>query len=143
MTRVFQYVACAACGCVCDDLQITVEQNQITGFQPACSLAERWMQQANLTSSSTAWIDDQECELATALDRAAEILQRAQLPLIYGLASSSTPGQRAAIGLAERLGAMIDMAASSCHGPSMMAIQQVGELTCSLGEIKNRADLVI
>jgi len=30
-----------------------------------------------------------------------------------------------------------------CHGPSIMAIQQVGESTCSLGEVRNRADLVI
>lgn len=143
MTQVYRDVACTACGCVCDDLQITVEQNRITRFEPPCPLAERWFQQANQTSSNVAWIDEQPCELATALDRAADILRASQMPLIYGLASSSTPGQRAAVALADRLGAIIDTAASSCHGPSIMAIQQVGESTCSLGEIKNRADLVI
>src|SRR5690606_8564559 len=30
-----------------------------------------------------------------------------------------------------------------CHGPSIMAIQEVGESTCSLGEVRNRADLVL
>jgi formylmethanofuran dehydrogenase subunit B len=30
-----------------------------------------------------------------------------------------------------------------CHGPSGMALQGVGEPTCTLGEVKNRADLVI
>src|SRR5262249_36402961 len=33
--------------------------------------------------------------------------------------------------------------ASVCHGPSGMAFQGVGEVTCSLGEVKNRAALVI
>ena len=45
--------------------------------------------------------------------------------------------------LAEQIGANIDTTASVCHGPSIMAIQQVGESTCSLGEVRNRADLVI
>ena len=36
------------------------------------------------------------------------------------------------------------MAGSSvCHGPTGMAFQGVGEATATLGEIKNRADLVI
>ena len=64
-------------------------------------------------------------------------------PLIWGLSRSSTGGQRAAVLLADRIGANVDTTASVCHGPSIMAIQQVGESTCSLGEVRNRADLVI
>lgn len=45
--------------------------------------------------------------------------------------------------LADQIGATVDTTASVCHGPSIMAIQQVGESTCSLGEVRNRADLVI
>ena len=63
--------------------------------------------------------------------------------MIYGLSRSSTPGQRAAVELAERLGATIDTTASICHGPSIMAIQEVGESTCTLGEVAYRADLVV
>jgi formylmethanofuran dehydrogenase subunit B len=33
--------------------------------------------------------------------------------------------------------------ASTGHAPSLMALQQVGESTCTLGEVKNRADLVV
>ena len=42
-----------------------------------------------------------------------------------------------------RVGATIDTTASLCHGPSLMALQEVGESTCTLGEVKNRADLVV
>ncbi len=77
------------------------------------------------------------------VQRAARILRDAKYPLIYGLSRSSTPGQRAAVRLADQLGAVIDTTASRCHAPSIMALQEVGESTCTLGEIKNRADLVI
>lgn len=81
--------------------------------------------------------------LDMGLDRAAAILTRAQAPLIYGLSRSSTDGQRAAVALADRLGATIDTTASLCHAPSIMAFQQAGESTSSLGEIRNRSDLVV
>jgi len=78
-----------------------------------------------------------------AITAAVEILSHSQAPLIYGLSRSSTPGQRAAVELAERVGATIDTTASICHGPSIMAIQEVGESTCTLGEVACRADLVV
>jgi formylmethanofuran dehydrogenase subunit B len=45
--------------------------------------------------------------------------------------------------LAEQIGATIDTTASRGHAPSVMAVQQVGESTCTLGEVRNRCDLVI
>ena len=78
-----------------------------------------------------------------AFARAAELLRAARYPLVYGLSRSTTEAQRAAIALAEKLGGTIDTTASTGHAPSLMALQQVGESTCTLGEIKNRADLVV
>ena len=63
--------------------------------------------------------------------------------MVYGLSRSATEGQRAAIALADRIGASIDTTASLCHAPSVMALQAAGESTGTLGEFKNRADLVI
>ncbi len=82
--------------------------------------------------------------LAVALDRAADILQAiARSPLVYGLSRSSTEGQQAAVALADRIGATIDTTASLGHAPAIMALQEAGESVCTLGEVKNRADLVI
>lgn len=138
-------VACTVCGCVCDDLQATVTANRLTAIHNACRLAEPWF--AALTEfpdpPSPAWIDDRPVSVDDAVSRAAEILFGSQSPLIWGLARSSTSGQRAAVRLAEQIGGTIDTTASVCHGPSIMAIQQVGESTCSLGEVSNRADLVL
>jgi len=57
--------------------------------------------------------------------------------------SSSTAGQRSAVALADLVGACIDTTASTCHAPSIVALQGVGESTCSLGGIRNRSSIVI
>jgi formylmethanofuran dehydrogenase subunit B len=136
-------VACTGCGCVCDDLRLTIEQNRVTRLEPACPLAERWFAAHARDAAEGAFVRGASTTLEAAELEAARILRHARAPLIYGLSSSSTPGQRAAVRLAERVGATIDTSASTCHGPSILALQQVGESTCTLGEIRNRADLVV
>jgi formylmethanofuran dehydrogenase subunit B len=88
-------------------------------------------------------VKGQPAALEAAIERAAQILDAAQYPLIYGLSRGATAGQRAAVALAETLGGAVDTTASLCHGPSIMALQEMGEVTSTLGEIRNRADLVI
>lgn len=136
-------VTCPGCGCVCDDLTLTFEDNQIVGIEPGCPIAEQWFTDNSRTPALPVAIEGASASLDVAIATAAGILNEARLPLIYGLSRSSTPGQRAACELADRLGAVIDTTASLCHGPSIMALQNVGESTCSLGEVRNRCDLVI
>ncbi len=40
-------------------------------------------------------------------------------------------------------GGVVDSTSSVCHGPSVIAFQRTGKSTASLGEIKNRADMVV
>ncbi|HSG69682.1 MAG TPA: formylmethanofuran dehydrogenase subunit B, partial [Planctomycetaceae bacterium] len=143
MTAVFEDVACTVCGCVCDDLQLTVEGNRITRAVGACRLSEDWFLEQESKQPHVAEVGGAPCDLSAAIDAAAAILNRSRSPLVYGLSRSSTEGQREAVHLADALGANIDTTASLCHAPSIMAIQSVGESTCSLGEIRNRADLVL
>ena len=141
--KLFEHVACTVCGCVCDDLRITVEKGRITKAEGACRLAEPWYLGQDQVHPPVAQIDGQPATFEDASVRAAEILRTASSPLIYGLSRSSTEGQRAAVSLAERIGATIDTTASLCHASSIMAMQDFGEVSCTLGEVKNRADLVI
>jgi formylmethanofuran dehydrogenase subunit B len=124
-------------------LQITVEQGRIVQAVGACRLSEPWLLTQNSEHPPVAEIEGQPAPLDAAIERAAAILQPARSPLIYGLSRSSTAGQRAAARLADQIGAVIDTTASTCHAPSILALQEVGESTATLGEIKNRADLVI
>ncbi|MFO1021924.1 MAG: formylmethanofuran dehydrogenase subunit B [Planctomycetales bacterium] len=136
-------VVCTACGCVCDDLRLTVRSNRILQLEPPCPLAERWLKSFGTEDKPIAEVNGQPADYGVAVEQAARYLKESVSPLIYGLSLSSTPGQRVAVALADQLGGTIDTTASQCHAPSIMALQQVGESTCSLGEAKYRADLVI
>lgn len=142
-------VVCPGCACVCDDVQLTIREGteseaaKLVDFQPGCDRGADWFR-SNLESpeafcryrGATSGYNE-------AIAAAVEILKRSDAPLIYGLSRSATAAQRVAVELTERLGGVIDSTASLCHGPSIMAIQEVGEVTSSLGEIRHRADLVI
>jgi formylmethanofuran dehydrogenase subunit B len=141
--RTVENVACTVCGCVCDDLRVTVDDGRVVRAEGACHLAEPWLLGQDSKSPPVAEIEGRPVPLDDAIVRAVQILCRSQAPLIYGLSRGSTEGQRAATALADRLGATIDTTASLCHTPSVMAIQQAGEFACTLGEVKNRADLVV
>jgi formylmethanofuran dehydrogenase subunit B len=143
MPQTFTDVACTLCGCVCDDLQVDVADGSVTAARGTCPISEPWF--ASLAKPShrpIALIDGTATPLSTAIDRAADILQSSHAPLVWGLVRSSTAGHRAAIGLAEQLGGTIDPA-TSCDPAATLAVQHVGQSTCSLGELRNRADLVL
>jgi formylmethanofuran dehydrogenase subunit B len=77
--------------------------------------------------------------LDAAVSRAAEILNAARYPLVYGLSSLTCEAQRAAVALADRVGACLDIVAS----PAAALLPDLGTVSCTLGEVKNRADLVV
>ena len=143
LSNSYDNIACTQCGCVCDDLRITIDGGRIVQADRACDMAAAWYLAQETRRPPPASIDGQPAALDAALSRASEILARSSAPLIYGLSRSSTAGQRAAVALADRLGATIDTTASLCHAPSIMAFQQAGESTSSLGEVRNRSDLVV
>jgi formylmethanofuran dehydrogenase subunit B len=140
--REVRNVACTQCGCVCDDITVQIKDNEIIRADRACSLAEPWFL-SRTKLNSIAKINDQDATEEQAIQEAVSILAKARSPLIFGLSHSSTDAQRNAVALAETLGATIDTTASTGHAPSIVALQQVGESTCTLGEVKQRADIVV
>src|SRR5205814_452567 len=71
MPRTFPDVACTVCGCVCDDLRLTVEGGRIVRAEGACQLAEPWLLAQNQRCPPVARIGEAEAPLEAALDRAA------------------------------------------------------------------------
>ena len=137
-------VVCAFCGCVCDDISVTVQDGRITQAKNACVLGKAWfLSHGQPSGRPVAQMDGKPASLDEAVDAAAHLLTEARYPLVYGLSSTSCEAQRQAVALTELLGGCIDCCTSVCHGPSGMALQGIGEPTCTLGEVKNRADLII
>lgn len=135
-------VVCPFCGSLCDDIEVTVEDGQIVKLAKACAIARSLFMnyRKNLAKPM---VGGREVSLEVCIEETVSILAQARYPLIYGLSSTTCEAQRKAIELAELVGGSIDSTSSVCHGPTTLALQVVGEVTCTLGEIKNRADLVV
>jgi formylmethanofuran dehydrogenase subunit B len=142
MTEMIENVVCSFCGCLCDDITVEIEDGQIKRVRKACSNGQGVFTHYD-PSHQPPTVDGRQVSWDEAIATAAQFLREADSPLIYGLSSSASEAQRKAVELADRLGAMIDSTSSVCHGPTGLAMQAVGEPTCTLGEVRNRADLLV
>jgi formylmethanofuran dehydrogenase subunit B len=142
MSEVFEHVICSFCGCLCDDIEVEVQDGAVAKVRRVCSNGRGVFTHYDPTPRSPT-VDGREVTWDEALDEAARVLKGSDSPLIYGLSSTASEAQRKAVALADRLGAMIDTTSSVCHGPTGLAMQAVGEATCTLGEVRNRADVVV
>src|SRR6266566_5630308 len=90
LAHTIENVACTQCGCVCDDLRISVEGGRVVRAERACGLAEPWYLALETQHSPAASIGGGTVPFEAALERAAEIHAGSRAPLIYGLSRSST-----------------------------------------------------
>lgn len=138
---------CPFCGCLCDDITIIVENNKIIETKHACKLGaakimgHQRIKMPMIRDDKNS--DFREVSYSEAIDKAAEILASSKRPLLYGWASALCEVHKKGILLAEEVGGVIDNTASVCHGPSVLAIHEKGTPSATLGQVKNRADVVI
>jgi formylmethanofuran dehydrogenase subunit B len=143
--QIVEHATCTFCGCVCDDMDLTVDldEKRITKAKNACVLGRAWFAEHKLEERPYALIDGREASTAEAVEVAAQILAKARFPITYGLSDTTCEAQRQAVAISDMIRGTVDTTTSVCHGPSGIAFQGVGESTATLGEIKNRADLVV
>ncbi|MDQ3731869.1 MAG: formylmethanofuran dehydrogenase subunit B [Pseudomonadota bacterium] len=144
-TRLVEHATCTFCGCVCDDMDLTVdvEAKRITKAKNACVLGRAWFAEHKVEARPFVLIDGKPATTEQGVEVAAQILAKARFPIIYGMSDTTCEAQREAVAIGDMIHGTVDTTTSVCHGPSGIAFQGVGESTATLGEIKNRADLVI
>lgn len=142
MSTLIENAVCTFCGCLCDDITVEVDGNKIVKAKRVCANGRGLFTEYEATARKPL-VEGKEVSWHKAIAECAAILENADNPLIYGLSSTSSEAQKKAVELADRLGAVIDTTSSVCHGPTGLAMQSVGEATCTLGEVSQRADLLI
>lgn len=141
-------VVCPFCGTLCDDIICKVEGDEVVGTYNACIIghskfvhtegAMRYKKPMLRKNGEFVEISYEE-----AIDKAAKILVDAKRPLMYGWSCVDCSAQESGMALAEEVRAVVDNTASVCHGPSLLAVHDTGYPVCTLGEVKNRADVVV
>lgn len=140
-------VSCPVCGCLCDDIEVDVTDNRVISVKNACAIGEAKFLNYAQHRATTPLIKNGnsliEASLEAAIQRSAEILVNSKYPIIYGWSNASCEAIKKGIALAEDVGGVIDNTSTICHGPSIMSIQDLGISSCTLGQLRHRADLVI
>jgi len=145
---VVKAVTCPVCGCLCDDIELTIRNGKIVKVKNGCAMCEsKFLSHKNehrilkpLIRKNGEFV---EVSLEEATRKAAEILAKANYPILYGWSSTSCEATRVGLELTEEVGGVIDNTAVVCHGPSILGIQDIGISSCTLGQIRHRADLII
>jgi formylmethanofuran dehydrogenase subunit B len=127
-----ELVTCAGCGCVCDDIQLAGER-----VVNACPLGDAWFAERRAPAPPLARVEGVQTPLEAALDAAAALLGAARAPLVTGLGDATCEAQRVAVAIADAIGATVDT------GPPPLAYQEIGASTATLGEVRDRAELLV
>jgi formylmethanofuran dehydrogenase subunit B len=132
---------CLGCGCTCDDIELRVEADRIVEARHACPLGVAWFRDGTVPARMR--VGGGDASLERALDAAVSALAGAARPLIYLAADLSCEAQREGIALADWLRASLASLTSSTVVSSLLAAQEQGRASATLGEIRNRADVVV
>ena len=138
--RIEENVTCLGCGCACDDIAVVIDGARISEARNACGLGVRWFGDGLLPGAiaggSSAAIEDVLREIAT-------LLCSARAPLVYLAPDLTCEAQGAAVAIADQLHAFVDGVTSSTAVEGILAAQRRGRASATLGEIRNRADVVV
>jgi len=130
---------------MCDDLVMAVAGGHVEAAENACHRARAFysgLSEHLDDGVMEAMVGGQKATREGATARAAEILGKAKRPLVAGL-DSDVAGMRAALRLAEHCGGVIDPLHGDALFRNLRVMQTEGSLATTLGEARNRADLLV
>ena len=149
-----QSIICTGCGCLCDDLDVTLAQGQLQEVANVCLWGlsrffpikrlnpqkERHRLQEPLSRRNGRL---QQVPYASALEQAVEILGQARRPLIYGLTNTGSWAQEAALQLAQNIKARLEPADLAFKAPYYHSLRKHGLYWAPLEVIRDEADTVL
>jgi formylmethanofuran dehydrogenase subunit B len=132
-------LVCAGCSLLCDD--VTVGDGR---FEPACPLGADWYAARSAADDGDeATVAGERSGVDAALTRAAELLRAGRRPLVHGFAGATVEDARAAVALGDRIGAVVAVGGLGAPWPGAPGFPLRGASTATLGEIRDRSQLVV
>ncbi|MFZ3148592.1 MAG: formylmethanofuran dehydrogenase subunit B [Methanothrix sp.] len=155
-------VICPGCGACCDDIQIDFigkmnekekgnEDSHGLIIKNACKMGHAKFLQATCEQRiRVPLIKDRrdrgkfrDASWEEALEKAGRILAIAKRPLIYLGSDISCEAMQVGLLLGEYLGGVVDSSTSVRNGPTVMGVQEAGQVGATAGQSKIRSDLAV
>ena len=127
---------CPACGLLCDD--IVLKNNKVANTN--CSKAIAFFEQP--LNDASPLIRGKPVTLQQAIAQATQLLKTSQQPL-FSCLSTDVAGFRAVYNLAQKTNASLTHMNAASMERNMKVLQSTGWQTTTLGEVKNRADVMV
>ncbi|MDH7593061.1 MAG: formylmethanofuran dehydrogenase subunit B [Methanomicrobiales archaeon] len=151
MTKTVTDVICPFCGTLCDDIEVVLSDDgkKILEVVNACAIGAQKFHHAMAEDRPKKPRMKQpdgtykEVSYDEAVEYTAQMLANAKKPLLYGWSSTSCEADSIGNEITELCGGCVDNTAAVCHGTTLIALQDVGVPSCTLGEVRNRADRII
>jgi formylmethanofuran dehydrogenase subunit B len=136
---------CPACGCLCDDLKAVVDsKGSVVEVHGGCPIASEWLKSMKSGAKRpAARIEGEVVPRREAVAMVADLLAEARAPVIFGLRRATIEAVRAAVELADRVKGRVVLDRSYSELGRLLAFQRRGRASATLGEVKNRADVVV
>lgn len=154
MSIIRESIVCPGCGCLCDDLDVTLEDGRIVEVANVCL----WGVNRFLNSKKFHPQKDRgrilepqvrrqgRLEAVTyerALESAAEILARSRRPVVYGLTNTGSRAQEAALLLARSLRARLEPGDLASQAPFYQGLKKYGLYWAPLEVVRDEADAIL
>ena len=133
---------CPFCSLLCDSLQLAEAGGALVLQGSDCPRALRALARFTPGAVATPLIAGQPASLEAAIEQAAQWLAASRQPLFGGL-GTDVMGARALYPLACATGAISDAAEGGALLHGLRALQDRGQFTTTLAEVRNRADLIV
>ncbi len=127
---------CRGCGLLCDDLTISISGNEIILSENTCSAAENWFQSATHLQEKSEKTQDTEKAISTA----KKWIRESGSTLICGLNGLTLQAEAELINLARKNDAFLS---AGTPPEKIDSYQRYGGASCTLGEVRQRADFVL
>ncbi|MCZ7405244.1 MAG: formylmethanofuran dehydrogenase subunit B [Candidatus Methanoperedens sp.] len=132
---------CPGCSLLCDDIEVVVENGRIKETKNACRRGAARIK--GCTNRLAPSIAQKPSDIESAIKKAAGILKDARAPMLFGFSNSTCEAQVKGIQLAKKLGAIIDDTSSFCQGLLIEKILHEKFRTCTLEDVRNKADVLV
>lgn len=135
-------VVCSGCSCLCDDIEVDIEEDSIKEVRNACRTGADLFLEYKVNRAKCK-VDGKDVSYDDALKNAIEVLKKSKNLFIFGFDSSTLEAQKKGVFLAEKINAFIDDTSSFYQGAVVEKILNSNIKTCTLDDVRHESDVTV
>ena len=131
---------CPFCSLLCDDIQLTVNNNNFKQLNSNCSILSHSLKEK--IKDQFARINGKKTNITIAINNLSSLLKKSKSTLFTGM-GTDIKGTKATLRIADKFKCIVDHFSVDSYVKNIKSVQEVGGFFLTLSELKNRSDTII